>query len=424
MAQGFQPPTALASPADAFTGGINPPADEASRGSGAVYVYGRSGGSNWATDVKLKAAMPNQASKFGHSTSISADAIATGSPDEGAGENRSGAVYVFRKGASGLVQEARLLGGSPANGDEFGWSISLSGDTLVVGGQGRLGSTGPVYVFRRSSLGVGGTWAQSAYIKASNIGEGDRFGAVVAIHGNAIVVGAPREDSSATGLNGNQGDASGSPYDNSGAAYQCDLAPDCNANGIDGSVELAGGGADCNGNGPLDSCDIAAGGQDCDANGVLDACQPDVNADGIGDACQGGATICHGDGQGTNCPCSNNGAAGNGCANSATNAGSNLVSSGLPSHAFDSLRVVASGIPSGSKVPLFQGRGVSTGVVFGDGLRCVTDTLVRLGNGVAATDGFARPQAGAPSLSLAGGIPAAGGVTRHCQVWCSDIAPG
>jgi hypothetical protein len=62
----------------------------------------------------------------------------------------------------------------------------------------------------------GTNWSQQAYLKASNTEAGDNFGTTVAISGDAIVVGAPYEDSNATGVNGNQSNNSAS-Y--SGAAY-------------------------------------------------------------------------------------------------------------------------------------------------------------------------------------------------------------
>ena len=73
-------------------------------------------------------------------------------------------------------------------------------------------SSGAVYVFTRS----GTTWSQQAYLKASNTDEDDYFGRSVAVSGDTLVVGAEREESSATGVNGNQSDNSAS---RSGAGY-------------------------------------------------------------------------------------------------------------------------------------------------------------------------------------------------------------
>src|SRR5262249_15516067 len=102
-------------------------------------------------------------------------------------------------------------------GDNFGLSVDVSGDTVVVGApfeasaatgvngnqaDNSAPNAGAAYVFVRS----GGGWSQQAYLKASNTSAGDRFGCYVAISGDTVVVGAPREDSAATGVNGDQGD--------------------------------------------------------------------------------------------------------------------------------------------------------------------------------------------------------------------------
>jgi hypothetical protein len=139
------------------------------------------------------------------------------------GATSSGAVYVFRQSDAGWVQEAYLKPAASGAGDEFGLSVALDGDTLAVGAYGddssstspadnSLANSGAVYVFRRA----GTTWAQEAYLKASNPGVGDEFGLRVALHGDTLVVGAPYEDSASRGVNQEQGDES---VMDSGAVY-------------------------------------------------------------------------------------------------------------------------------------------------------------------------------------------------------------
>ena len=90
--------------------------------------------------------------------------------------------------------------GTTQAGDQFGYSVAVSGDTVVVGAHFEDSSTtgvnstpnvstgdaGAAYVFVRS----GTTWTQQAYLKASSTGASDRFGASVAVSGETIVVGA------------------------------------------------------------------------------------------------------------------------------------------------------------------------------------------------------------------------------------------
>ena len=84
--------------------------------------------------------------------------------------------------------------------------MAVSGDTVVVGAyredsnatgvngnqnDNSAADSGAAYVFVRN----GTTWSQQAYLKASNTGAGDRFGWSVAVSGDTVVVGAPAEDS-------------------------------------------------------------------------------------------------------------------------------------------------------------------------------------------------------------------------------------
>lgn len=124
------------------------------------------------------------------------------------------------------------FGGYYINWDYTGNAMQMSADglTLIVGGVGEDGSgsginppdnnlltqAGAAYVFTRAT--IGGAWSQQAYLKASNPGYDDVFGTAVAISndGNTVIVGAPREDSNAIGVNGNQ---SNNTTGDAGAAY-------------------------------------------------------------------------------------------------------------------------------------------------------------------------------------------------------------
>jgi hypothetical protein len=113
------------------------------------------------------------------------------------------------------TQQAYLKASNTGAGDYFGFSVSISGDTIVVGArwedsnatgvngdQNNNGATnsGAAYVFVRN----GTSWTQQAYLKASNTQANDSFGEKVYISGDTIVVGALGEDSNATEVNGDQ----------------------------------------------------------------------------------------------------------------------------------------------------------------------------------------------------------------------------
>jgi hypothetical protein len=139
---------------------------------------------------------------------------------------RSGAAYVFVRDGTTWTQQAYLKASNTDVFDYFGYSVAVSGDTVVVGAWGEASNatgvngnqsdnsaqeSGAAYVFVRN----GTTWSQQAYLKASNTGTNDGFGSV-AVSGDTVIIGAPGEASNATGVNGNQSDNSAG---SSGAAY-------------------------------------------------------------------------------------------------------------------------------------------------------------------------------------------------------------
>lgn len=206
--------------------------------SGAAYVFVRSGGT-WEQQAFLKASNADNGDQFGHSVAVSDDTIVVGAHFEESNatgvngdENDdsasfSGAAYVFVRSAGTWSQQAYLKASNTGSGDRFGRSVSVSGNTVVVGAQledsnaigvdgdgtnNSASNSGAAYVFMRS----GNTWAQQAYLKASNTDSHDEFGFSVAVSGDTVVVGALWEDSNATGVDGDGSDNSAT---SSGAAY-------------------------------------------------------------------------------------------------------------------------------------------------------------------------------------------------------------
>ena len=205
---------------DSSATGVNgSQSDNSATWSGAVYVFTRSG-RTWSQQAYLKASNTGTSDEFGYSVSLFGDTLAVGAyweDSSATGVNgsqsdnsvrQSGAVYVFTRSGTTWSQQAYLKASNTGFGDNFGYSVSLSGDTLAVGARG----SGAVYIFTRS----GRTWSQQAYLKASNTGAGDWFGSSVSLSGDTLAVGARREGSNATGVDGNQSDNSAS---NSGAVY-------------------------------------------------------------------------------------------------------------------------------------------------------------------------------------------------------------
>jgi PKD repeat protein len=191
--------------------------------SGVAYVFQRSQGGvdNWGEVQILHASDAQVEDHFGYSVAVSGDVIVVGASDEDGGEGdplpASGAAYVFQRNLGGADNwgEVKILHASDAQwDDQFGYSLALSGDVIVVGapyengGAGdAISDAGAAYVFQRS-LGGADNWGEVKIMHASDAQEGDHFGYSVAISGDSILVGAPEEDG-----------GEGNPLYWSGAAY-------------------------------------------------------------------------------------------------------------------------------------------------------------------------------------------------------------
>jgi len=134
--------------------------------------------------------------------------------------------------------------------------------------------------------------------------------------------------------------------------------------------------------------------------------------------------FCFGNGTGTACPCGNSGAAGNGCANSVNASGAHLAGSGTASVMADTYLLSGSGMPNSSAL-YFQATAQingGAGIVFGDGLRCGSTNVLRLGTKSNVGGASHYPDTGDTSISIRGLIPAGGG-TRYYQCWYRNADP-
>jgi len=167
---------------------------EATGGSnaGAVYVFTRSGGA-WVEQAKLMASDAQASDQFGVSVSVSGDTAVIGADREATGGSNAGAVYVFTRSGGAWVEQAKLMASDAQANDVFGASVAVSGDTAVIGAyfEDTGGSSaGAAYVFTRS----GGAWVEQAKLMASDAQASDVFGASVAVSGDTAVIGASNAD--------------------------------------------------------------------------------------------------------------------------------------------------------------------------------------------------------------------------------------
>ncbi|MCK9516995.1 MAG: FG-GAP repeat protein [Ottowia sp.] len=176
--------------------------------SGSAYIFTRSG-STWTQQAKLVPSDGAANDWFGFLVAISGDGNTTivGAYQDDDNGSNSGSAYIFTKSGVTWTQQAKLVPSDGAGGDLFGWSVAISayGNTAIVGSylDNDLGSaSGSVYVFTRSGV----TWTEQAKLLASDGAANDNFGYSVTISGdgNTAIVGSRFDD--------DRGGNSGSAY--------------------------------------------------------------------------------------------------------------------------------------------------------------------------------------------------------------------
>jgi len=170
--------------------------------SGSAYVFTRSG-TAWSHQVKLTASDGAVGDEFGYSVAISGDTAVVGAPRDDDKGDDAGSVYVFTRTGITWSQQTKLAASDGAAGDLFGISVAISGDTVVIGADladEKGSNSGAAYVFSRSE----NTWSQQVKLTADDAEAGDLFGIRVTVFGDTAVIGAARDD--------DKGDESGAAY--------------------------------------------------------------------------------------------------------------------------------------------------------------------------------------------------------------------
>jgi uncharacterized repeat protein (TIGR01451 family) len=174
----FSDTAVIGSPSDDNVGGLD---------AGSAYVYARSG-ALWTFQQKLLASDALATAKFGSSVSISGDTALVGAPLHDNPSLDAGAAYVFVRSGTTWTEQQRLAPADVGYQDTYGASVSVSGDSALLGAPGIFGRPGKAYVFVRS----GTTWSeQQKLLGSEHSTPGDHFGSGVSISGDTVVVGAP-----------------------------------------------------------------------------------------------------------------------------------------------------------------------------------------------------------------------------------------
>ncbi len=181
--------------------------------AGSAYLFERDSMDTWVEVQKIVASDREKDDRFGTSVSINGKYAIVGVTYNDPG----GAAYIFERGQNGTWLETQKITSSDiSTADNFGLSVSLSGDYAIVGayledydqlGGNKLLNPGAAYVFKRDTAG---NWNQTQKIVASNRASEDNFGNSVFINGNYIIVGAPNRKRDIAG---------GNILNYSGAAY-------------------------------------------------------------------------------------------------------------------------------------------------------------------------------------------------------------
>ena len=156
---------------------------------GAAYVYVRTGGT-WTEQQKLVPPDGDAEDYFGYSVSLDGDTALVGSPDHATDNGKTGAAYVFVRCDGVWSLQQMITPADAADGDALGQAVSLSGESALIGAPGRVEGgleAGAAYVYVRS----GSNWTEQQKLLEESPAEGDMVGSHVAIHGDTAIVSAP-----------------------------------------------------------------------------------------------------------------------------------------------------------------------------------------------------------------------------------------
>ena len=429
--------------------------DDLGFGAGAAYVFTRSG-STWTQQTKLTASDGGDYYNFGNAVDLSGDTVVVGSSSAGGLGAAYGAAYVFVWSGSIWRQEAKLEADLPVVSSRFGTSVSIHGDTVMVGAT-LYPPGGRVYVFERAAS----VWSQQAVLEASDGEYGNTFGMSLSLDGDTVLIGAPGEDDLCPG-NPNCHSGAAYVFERSGSSWAEQdklLASDPHKDAWFGwSVSLRGGtaliGAPESWNpdpytgsayvfGRLNSSwsqqyEIVAGdAAHSDFFGTSVALEGNsalIGAPGRGLIDLGAAYVyrrggppgelyCFGDsGSGTPCPCNNDNDGSvpeSGCANGVHASGAQLTGSGVASITSDTLVLTCTSQEPFNSGLYFQGNNdASPGLLWGDGLQCAGGFLVRLQ--VRQADMWGDSSTTVGIAAKAGNVSA--GEVKHYQCWYRNPA--
>ena len=175
----------------------------------------------WAKQARLTGGAVTKSSYFGHSLALSKDYLLIGAPQENhpnqKNNKKCGAVYVYKRSFGLWLPQTKLISSDINRNDNFGQSVGIYGDHLMVGASGDDLRRGSAYVFTQAD----GLWSQTSKISLGNASNNDYLGSTIALSEHHIIIGAYNKN---TGL------------DNTGSAYIYEINKDTSLTAADISL--------------------------------------------------------------------------------------------------------------------------------------------------------------------------------------------
>ena len=169
--------------------------------SGSAYIY-ELNGADWVETAKITASDGAANDNFGESVALDGDRVLVGAFRDGDNGINSGSAYIYELNGADWVETAKITASDGAANDNFGESVALDGDRVLVGAvnNGNNVNSGSAYIYELN----GADWVETAKITASDGEDRDQFGKAVALDGNRVLIGVYRDNN---GNNVNSGSA-------------------------------------------------------------------------------------------------------------------------------------------------------------------------------------------------------------------------
>jgi hypothetical protein len=158
---------------------------------GAAYVF-HYNGSSWYQAQKITAQFPTEDDFFGYSVDVHKNRIAIGVYQDDDNGINSGSAYIFSYSASWNVEQ-KLIASNGSTGDAFGFDVSLNDSLCLIGAYGKTNvftGAGSAYIFRRT----GTAWTQAQQINSPDPGQDDWFGYSIALSGSTLIISSFHDD--------------------------------------------------------------------------------------------------------------------------------------------------------------------------------------------------------------------------------------